>query len=92
MTKREFLLRAIALASRTNAFLAFPTPVAVSTFVVNAAGDLDDGTCGANHRPCRSPARLPTAIPLKVRIESNFRIPLASARADALGYGEFDWC
>jgi len=63
MSKREYLLRAITLACLFFVLLAFPTSVAASTFVVNAADDLDDGSCDDSHCSLREAINAANANP-----------------------------
>jgi len=63
MNIREYLLRAIALACLFFVLLAFPTSVAASAFVVNAADDLDDGFCDDSHCSLREAINAANANP-----------------------------
>ncbi|HEY70995.1 MAG TPA: CSLREA domain-containing protein [Anaerolineae bacterium] len=47
--KRGHLFRLLGLASLLLALFAFPPSVDASTFVVNAADDVDDGACDDSH-------------------------------------------
>jgi CSLREA domain-containing protein len=49
MMKRGYLFRVFGLACLFLALFAVPMPAAASTFVVNVADDVDDGSCDDSH-------------------------------------------
>jgi CSLREA domain-containing protein len=61
--KRGYLFCFLGLASLLLALFAFPMPVAASSFVVNAADDVDDGACDDDHCSLREAINAANANP-----------------------------